>query len=189
MIRTCLLLGVLLAGCDEHGKGGHFPDGGGGGRDGGGSGRPCGGFAGTQCSANELCDFGRDSCGATDESGTCRARPTSCDDQLAPVCGCDGVVHSNQCDANAAGTDVDAFGSCSLPPGEFACGFRSCDRATEYCQRGVSDIGGEPDSFDCRPLPSSCGASASCGCLTQEPCGDFCDGTASSGLRLTCPGG
>ena len=173
---------LLLSACNEHGSGGVFPDG-------GGSGRACGGFAGTSCGSNEFCDFGRNSCGATDEQGTCRARPQSCPDLFAPVCGCDGVVHSNECDANAAGTDVSAIGSCPVPAGSFACGFRTCDKATEYCERGVSDIGGEPDSFVCKPLPGSCGTAAVCGCMTQEPCGDFCDGTATDGLTLTCPGG
>lgn len=183
MIRAwCLFVVALLGGCDEHGRGGVFPDG-------GGRGRPCGGFSGARCTANEFCDFGRDTCGVTDEQGTCRARPFGCPDLFAPVCGCDGVVHSNECDANAAGVDVDANGSCPTPAGQFACGSRTCDTAIEYCERGVSDIGGEPDTFVCKPLPSSCGATPSCGCLTQEPCGSFCDGTPTGGLRLTCPGG
>lgn len=180
MIRFACLVGVLVA-CNERGMGGMFPTDGG-----GGSGRACGGFAGTSCSSNEFCDFGRNSCGATDEQGTCRTRPTACDDLFAPVCGCDGVTHSNECDANAAGTDVSALGSCPVPAGQFRCGFRTCDLSAEYCQRGVSDIGGEPDTFECMPLPASC---TSCGCLMQEPCGDFCDGAAGMGFTLTCPGG
>jgi hypothetical protein len=176
------LFGVLVA-CNERGMGGRFPDGG------GGSGNACGGFSGMTCDSDEFCDFGRNSCGATDEQGTCRTRPDVCDDVFAPVCGCDGVTHSNECEANASGTDVSAIGSCPVPAGQFACGFRQCDRASEYCQRGVSDIGGEPDTFDCMPLPSSCGASATCGCVSDEPCGDFCEGTGAGGITLTCPGG
>src|SRR5262245_25473666 len=110
MIRYALFVCLLIA-CDEHGKGGGFPDGGGGGS----GGRTCGGFPGTQCSASEFCDFGRDSCGAADELGTCRPRPNGCDDVFAPVCGCDGSVHSNACDANAAGFDVNASGGCPVP--------------------------------------------------------------------------
>jgi hypothetical protein len=187
MIRIAsVFVVVLLVGC-EGGRGGMlFGDAGG---SGSGSGRPCGGFSGGLCTSNEFCDFGRNTCGVTDEQGTCRQRPTACDDQFAPVCGCDGVVHSNQCDANASGADVDASGSCPVGAGELECGFRFCDKATQYCERGVSDIGGEPDSFVCEQLPSSCGATPSCGCLTQEPCGSFCSGSQSIGLTLTCPGG
>lgn len=181
MIRLAFVV-ALLAGCNEHGRGGMLFDG-------GGSGRACGGFSGAQCAANEFCDFARNTCGATDEQGTCRPRPDGCGDVFAPVCGCDGVVHSNQCDASAAGVDVDASGSCPTTPGQFACGFRTCDVANQYCERGVSDIGGEPDSFICKPLPTSCGATPTCSCVTQEPCGSFCDPTPSGGLRLTCPGG
>ncbi|MFN0250721.1 MAG: hypothetical protein ACKV2T_27825 [Kofleriaceae bacterium] len=175
MIRL-LVIGVLLVACNERGMGGRFPDG-------GGSGSACGGFAGTSCSSNEFCDFARNSCGATDEQGTCRTRPTACPDLFDPVCGCDGVVHSNVCDANGAGTDVSAIGSCPVPAGEFTCGFRTCDLSNEFCLRTVSDRSGEPDSFSCMPLPAGC---TSCGCMTDEPCGDFCDGTAASGLTLTC---
>src|SRR4051812_22138270 len=113
--RSWLALSLLLAGCPEHGSGGARPDGG------PGSGRPCGGFAGASCSSGEWCDFGRNTCGATDEQGTCRAKPTGCPDLFAPVCGCDGVVHSNECDAQAVGADVNANGSCPVPAGQFAC--------------------------------------------------------------------
>lgn len=180
--RLWLVVAVLLSGCPEHGKGGG--DGGG-----GGSGRACGGFAGGGCSNSEFCDFGRNTCGATDEQGTCRPRPNACDDVLDRVCACDGVIHTNECDANVAGVDLNANGSCPTMGGRFACGFRTCATPGQYCQRSVSDIGGEPDTFTCMPVPSGCGAVASCACLTAEPCGSFCSGTNTTGLTLTCPGG
>jgi hypothetical protein len=177
-----LALSVLLTGCPEHGSGGPRPP------DGGGSLRPCGGFAGASCAAGEFCDFGRNSCGATDEQGTCRARPSGCDDLFAPVCGCDNLVHSNECDAQAAGVDVNASGSCPVPAGQFACGFRTCQTTSEYCQRGVSDVGNEPDTFTCKPLPGSCGT-PNCSCVVAEPCGSFCTNGSAGGLIVTCPGG
>ncbi len=188
MIRIASLFVVLLLGGCEGGRGGMLFDDAGSGS-GSGTGRVCGGFSGALCAPNEFCDFRRDTCGTTDEQGTCRTRPSACDDEFAPVCGCDGDVHANQCDANAAGVDVNASGSCPTQVGEHACGFRLCDKATQYCERGVSDVGGEPDTFVCKPLPSSCGASASCACLTQESCGSFCSGSQAIGLKLTCPGG
>lgn len=182
MTRGLWIAFALLAGCYEHGSGGALPDGG------GGTGRVCGGFAGTRCGPNEFCDFGRNTCGTSDESGVCRARPQGCPDLFSPVCGCDGAMHSNECDANGAGVDVNAGGGCPLPVGDFACGFRSCHELTDYCQRGVSDIGGEPDTFTCKILPASCGTSPSCSCVQGEPCGSFC--TANGlGVTLTCPGG
>ncbi len=183
-IAPLALVSLLLVACDEDGRGGMFPVDGG-----GGSGRACGGFAGATCSADEFCDFAADTCGVADEQGRCRARPDACDDQFEPVCGCDGVIHANACDANAAGTDVSSLGSCPVPAGQFACGFRTCETTTEYCQRAVSDIGGEPDSFQCKPLPAACDPSASCECLALEPCGALCEEVGAGALRLTCPGG
>ena len=177
-----LALSVLLTGCPEHGSGGARPDGG------GGSLRPCGGFSGASCKATEFCDFGRNTCGGTDEQGTCRARPSGCPDLFAPVCGCDHLVHSNECDAQGVGVDVDASGSCPVPSGQFACGFRTCQTTSEYCQRAVSDVGNEPDSFLCKQLPGSCGTPASCGCVASEPCGSSC-ASGAGGLTVTCPGG
>jgi hypothetical protein len=167
----------------EHGQGG-FSDGGN-----PPPGSVCGGFANQQCGPTEFCDFDRDGCGAADESGTCRPRPTGCPDNFDPVCGCDGQVHSNACDASAAGIDVNANGTCPVDAGRFACGFRTCDLMTEYCEHGFSDIGSEPDSFTCKPLPACPSQFPSCGCMTAEPCGSMCSGTATTGLTLTCPGG
>jgi hypothetical protein len=178
-----LLICIACAACTEHGKGGGLPP-----TDGGGSGDVCGGLAGAQCVATEFCDFPRNSCGATDEQGTCRTRPTGCPDLFQPTCGCDGQIHGSPCDTNAAGTDVSDIGSCSADPGLFACGHLFCDLATTYCQRGSSDVGNEPDSFQCNQLPAGCGT-PSCACLADEPCGAICAGAASSGFELTCPGG
>jgi hypothetical protein len=178
-----LVLGLMLGGClYESGSGGGSPTD-------GGSGRACGGFAGESCGSREFCDFGRNTCGASDEQGICRSRPNGCPDLFDPVCGCDQVVHSNECDAQAAGVDVNASGGCPVQAGEHACGFRTCQSETEYCQHGFSDIGGEPDSFTCKPLPVGCGTSPTCGCLAAEPCGAFCAEMPPGALTVRCPGG
>jgi hypothetical protein len=180
------LMFLVLAGC-EGGKGG-LPDGGLGGD--AGSGGPCGFGGDFDCPPDEFCDFGRNQCGADDVPGICRKRPQNCDDIADPVCGCDNRIYSNECDANAAGVDVNAFGSCPVPAGRFACGFRLCEQSFEYCQRVGSDIGGEPDGFSCRPLPP-CGGDVTCGCLQDagEPCAENCTGSAQTGLTVTCFGG
>lgn len=181
-MRFALLSFVLLAACGGTNQGEPGPD--------GGSGAVCGGLGNQACPADEFCDFDRNGCGAADETGTCRPRPTACDDNSDPVCGCDGEIHGNPCDAAAAGTDLNAFGTCALEPGAFTCGFRACDLATSYCQHAASDIGSEPDQFTCVPLPA-CAGEPSCGCLQDqgEPCADTCDGDAASGLTTTCLGG
>jgi hypothetical protein len=71
------------------------------------SGELCGGFRGAPCAGdNEFCDYPEtSSCGANDQSGTCQARPTSCDTSVAPVMGSDGEVYNNACLAHAAGVD------------------------------------------------------------------------------------
>lgn len=154
-------------------------------------GAACGGRAGGACRGDEYCDFGNNRCGADDVPGVCRPRPTSCPVLLLPerTCGCDGVVHPSLCDANLAGADVNAAGTCPLEAGTFACGFRQCNRGGQYCQRTASDVADLPDEYACLGLPASCGSAASCACLAGEPCGASCTGSAAEGLALSCPGG
>jgi hypothetical protein len=63
--------------------------------------------------------------GKCEGPGTCQRRPDICSTVYEPVCGCDGVTYTNQCNANANGFSVAYFfdktenpepGSpCSLP--------------------------------------------------------------------------
>lgn len=151
----------------------------------------CGGILGETCAAGQYCDFPLNSCGATDEQGSCKPRPTSCPDTLVavPTCGCDGTVYSQDCEAYMAGADLNALGSCPVPEGLFACGYTQCSIATQYCARQVSDIGDEPDSYACLPLPWCSSEHPTCACLASEPCGAQCSGEGVTGLTLTCPGG
>ncbi len=105
-----------------------------------------------------------------------------------PVCGCDGTVYSNACDAQAAGVDVDAQGNCDAPPGTFPCGERFCDPSFQYCEMQASDVGGQPNVYTCKDLPMDCGATPDCSCLANVPCGDMCM-AAGDGLMVVCPGG
>jgi hypothetical protein len=113
-----------------------------------------------------------------------------CPEIYMPVCGCDGMVYGNDCEAQAAGVDVDLTGSCTPPQGNlFPCGAGFCNLDTEYCQVQVSDVGGIDDGFTCMALPNGCGNAPDCACLSGEPCDFNCDGDAANGLTLTCPGG
>ena len=155
----------------------------------GATGAMCGGFAGLACPDTHVCDFPAESCGMADMAGVCQPRPDGCDDNFEPVCGCDGKVHSNECEARAAGTDVAIAGGCQAPQGSFACGAGFCDLATSYCRRVGSDVAGVPDEHTCTALPGACQDPATCACLASETCGDRCEAGAGGGLTLTCPGG
>jgi hypothetical protein len=161
---------------------------GGGEADAAGSGELCGGFAGTTCGEDLYCDYADNHCGSQDGEGICREAPTGCGGIYLPVCGCDGEVYSNECQARANGTDVSADGGCEPPESMFVCGFAFCQLESQYCRVQLSDVVGEPDGFECVSLPAGCGDAPSCACLTDEDCGDRCE-EADDGFRLTCPGG
>lgn len=156
----------------------------------GGAGPMCGGFGGATCPPDSFCDYANDNCGGDDGTGTCLAKPSACPELYIPTCGCDGVVYDSPCMANGAGVDVSNLGGCTAPAGTFACGWTFCN-ADQYCQRAVSDVGGEPDYYSCLSLPAACqmGADPSCVCLAGEPCGGMCTQDAAGGMTVTCPGG
>ncbi|MFT3769892.1 MAG: hypothetical protein QM820_31055 [Minicystis sp.] len=150
----------------------------------------CGGELGAPCPPDEYCDFGDNQCGGNDGTGICTKRPVGCPDNAQPVCGCDGQIHGNECDAQASGSDISILGGCKPPPGKFGCGAQFCALGTEYCERFNSDIGGEPPTFTCQPIPAFCaGPDASCSCLTEVPCGSNCSTTGDGGLQVICLGG
>ncbi len=157
--------------------------------DGGGTGADCGGIGGLTCADTHYCEYAENTCGSSDELGTCQPRPAGPCTATEPVCGCDGAVHDSDCDAQLAGVDVNDAGGCTAPADTFACGHGFCSLAADYCERQLSDVGGTPDSFSCQTLPGPCGATPDCACLAAEPCGASCAGDATVGLTLTCPGG
>ncbi|MCA9663878.1 MAG: hypothetical protein KC486_36470 [Myxococcales bacterium] len=143
------------------------------------------------CGDADYCDWKANSCGESrSDKGTCELAPDGCDDVYMPVCGCDGQVHGNECEAHGAGTDVAAAGGCEAPEGYFPCGYMYCDVATSYCQVSLNDVVGEPDYYQCNPLPEACGKEQVCDCLAEEPCFEFeCSDDGNGGLTTTCPGG
>lgn len=140
------------------------------------------------CGPDEFCDWNTNGCGLRFEEGVCAARPPACDQVLDPVCGCDGEVYGNACEAASQGVDVAEAGGCAPPEGMFPCGFRFCSEGAEFCVVEVSDVGGLPDGFGCAALPPGCDPPG-CACLADVPCGELCEQLPSGDLVVTCPGG
>lgn len=143
------------------------------------TGRGCGGLAGLTCADDEFCDYETDAfCGAADQMGVCKPRPTSCAvgcpaPEYQP-CGCDGQSYCSECDANKNGVDVSGqSGTCGGEPkscGGFA-GFTCAD--DEYCDYEPSQMCGAGDQMGkCLPRPTSC--PLGCPAPQYQPCG--CDG-------------
>ena len=66
------------------------------------------------CAGGEYCHRPDDRC---DWGGVCEVVPQACTTQYDPVCGCDGVVHSNACAAAGAGTSLQPDREVCTPAG------------------------------------------------------------------------
>ncbi len=70
----------------------------------------CGESVGYMCTSFEYCDA--PDCGEGMNTGFCQIRPTGCQYDHEPVCGCDGYEYGNSCLAQMAGTNVAYEGYC-----------------------------------------------------------------------------
>jgi hypothetical protein len=119
--------------------------------------------------------------------GTCAARPFNCNAMgVDQVCGCDGQVYFNPCDAQFYGQDINENGGCTPPPGTFACGPRFCTHGTQYCEGVVGGAASNAGSYACNPLPASCGATPTCACLTGTAACGNCTVSADGDLNTRC---
>ena len=147
------------------------------------------------CAPTEYCAFEPRLCGKGARPGVCRARPLECHEAYAPVCGCDGKIARSECEAHAAGIDLDVNGRCpERVPGWIACGARLCDAHTSYCEIILSDVVELPTDYTCKPLPPACvpqgDIAQKCSCFPAGTrCSSFCGNIPTGpldGLRLTC---
>ena len=143
----------------------------------------CGGFGGFKCGEGEFCLFGTH-CGEADGSGVCKAKPTSCNLNYAPVCGCDGKTYGNECAAHSSGVSVRAQGKCEAQK-------RSCVYNGKTYKHGDSfEASDGCNKCTCLDGGVSCtkvGCARSCGGMdpNPNPCqrGFFCDYGARCGAK------
>ena len=72
----------------------------------------CGSLAGIACPSADFCEFPVGTCGAADQQGVCVARPATCAQVFAPVCGCDLQTYDNDCTRQTAGVAKLRDGPC-----------------------------------------------------------------------------
>lgn len=161
------------------------------------------GCFGTGCAGGQMCVDNFQLCGTNpSEQGEWYdvVREVSCQDHACspywtsePVCGCDGAVHANACEAAMAGVDLSRFGTCAPPsPDYFQCGYKFCKRASEYCAFVVIEASNREY---CEPIPDRCQGDADpCTCIGgDDPCARYtgslttkCGVSATGGIEFMC---
>jgi len=63
------------------------------------------------CESDEMCVLETGKC--SDAWGHCEKIPENCDDIDDPVCGCDGISYSNECEARMNGKNIRHRGVCT----------------------------------------------------------------------------
>lgn len=122
------------------------------------------------CHSDEFCDWTDDKCGEVSTAHHCASKSSACAKDR-PVCGCDQVVHLNECEAIASGTDRNLISGCEGEiEGWFHCGPATfCRRFEEACNVESDDMSGIT-SYGCVPLPPCEPGTPICDCIEAIPC-------------------
>ncbi len=143
----------------------------------GGALQPCGGD--NDCAPQLYCS--KSACSAT--SGTCQARPLTCDNTMAPVCGCDGVDYWNDCLRQRDGVPASIMGECATEV--TTCDpTRPCPVPDAVCTAQAIGLHCTmPSGGICYVLPDTCPAGQAmdlhiCG-SGHAPCVDLCTAVGS----------
>lgn len=67
---------------------------------------------GASCTGNEWCSFDPPGTCSPTADGLCKPRPATCPTSCPGVCGCDGQIYCNACEASRAGTDIAGNTAC-----------------------------------------------------------------------------
>lgn len=130
----------------------------------------CGTIAGIPCPKDKACKYPEGSCNISDGAGVCVDVPAVCPDDASPVCGCDDVTYSSECELLKAGVTKQKDGACS------------CTIVID-CYPGTTPVDTDEDGCVDACTPSPCTTNADCDNADLS----YCDADTCGGEGLCAP--